>query len=77
MKFWNILAEKGKIATIIGFLFACPANVWAVWKLYRKVMVTIDQLWVVVAINIIGMMWFILPSKISIKSTKFQLTVED
>ncbi|MCP4393976.1 MAG: hypothetical protein GY804_06900 [Alphaproteobacteria bacterium] len=77
MKLWEALAEKGKIATIIGFLFALPANGWAVYKLYNEELVTIDQLWVVIAINIIGMFWFMLPSEISIKSSKFQLIVKD
>ncbi len=77
MRLWNYIAEKGKIATIIGFFFALPANIWAVLKLWGEEIVTIDQLWVVIAINIIGMFWFMLPSEISIKSSKFQLVVKD
>ena len=78
MKFWSLLKEKGKIATIIGFLFAIPANGWAIWNLYTGAIVTIDQLWVVVIINSIGIVWFILPSEISIKSGKgLEIIVKD
>jgi len=78
MKFWESLKEKGKIATIIGFIFAIPANGWAIYKLYRGTIVTIDQLWVVVIINSIAIVWFILPSEISIKSGKgLEIIVKD
>ncbi len=78
MKFWDILAEKGKIATVIGFIFAIPANGWATWQLYRGNMVTIDQLWIVVIMNSIAIFWFILPSEISIKSGKgLEIIVKD
>jgi len=78
MKLWNLLKEKGKIATIIGFLFACPANGWAIWKLYRGVIVEVNQLWTVVIINSIAILWFILPSEISIKSGKgLEIIIKD
>jgi len=68
--FWRALAEKGKLATIIGFLFAAPANGFALYRLYTGALVTIDQLWVIVIINSISIVWFVLPSEISIKSAK-------
>lgn len=78
MKLWKLLAEKGKLATIIGFFFASPANAWALYKLYRGAIVTIDQLWVVIIINSISIIWFILPSEISIKSGKgLEIIIKD
>jgi hypothetical protein len=77
-KLWKLLSEKGKIATLIGFFFAAPANVWAIWNLYKSIIVTIDQLWVVVIINSISIVWFILPSEISIKSGKgLEIIIKD
>ena len=77
MWLWNALKEKGKIATIIGFILAIPANGWAIWNLYKGAMVTIDQLWVVVIINSIAIVWFILPSEISIKAKSLEIIVKD
>ena len=78
MKLWEALKEKGKIATVIGFIFALPANGWAIWKLYWGAIVTVDQLWVVVVINSIAIVWFILPSEISIKSGKgLEIIIKD
>jgi hypothetical protein len=75
---WGALKEKGKLATIIGFMFAIPANGWAIFKLYRGAIVTIDQLWTVVIINSIAIVWFILPSEISIKSSKgLEIVIKD
>jgi len=59
-------------------IFAVPANGWAIFKLYKGAMVTIDQLWVVVIINSIAIVWFILPSEILIKSSKgLEITIKD
>lgn len=75
---WKALKEKGKLATIIGFIFAIPANGWAILKLYKGAIVTIDQLWTVVIINSIAIVWFILPSEISIKSSKgLEIVIKD
>ena len=77
MWLWNALKEKGKIATVIGFIFAIPANGWAIWNLYSGTIVTIDELWVVVIINSIAIVWFILPSEISIKAKSLEIIVKD
>ena len=75
---WKLIAEKGKIATIIGFLLSIPVNGWAVYRLYNGSIVTIDQLWHVVILNSIAIVWFILPSEISIKSVKgLEIIVKD
>lgn len=78
MSFWKLLAEKGKIATIIGFCLSAPANGLALWSLFRNVNLSEDQLWQIIILNVIGITWFILPSKISIKSGKgLEIIVED
>ncbi len=77
-KLWKLLAEKGKIATVIGLLLSLPANGLALWSLFFDKNLSHDQLWQIVIINAIGMVWFILPSKISIKSGKgLEIIIED
>lgn len=78
MKITNILAEKGKLATLLGFFFAMPVNGWGIWKLYTGALVTVDQLWVIVILNSVSLFWFILPSEISIKSKAgLEIVVKD
>ncbi len=76
-KFWEIIAEKGKIATLIGFFLASPFNVWVLIKFFTGAVVTTDSLWTVSIMNGVAMVWFILPSSISLKSDKFTLEIKD
>lgn len=78
MKLWNLLKEKGKIATIIGMLLSFPVNVYALYSLFTNTNLTESQLWQIVIINAVGMVWFILPSEITIKSGKgLEITIKD
>ena len=74
---WNALDKKGRIATIIGLLFALPYNARFMWDFFHGVEYSRGQLEMVVIVNAIGWIWFILPSKITISGPKFNLTVED
>jgi len=74
---WNLLGEKGKFATIIGFCYAAPYNAVFMFNFFKGVSYDYDQLMSIVIVNIIGMMWFILPSKFTIESPKFKFIVED
>ncbi len=74
---WRLLKEKGKIATIIGFLLSFPVNFWALICLFSGSIVTENQLWQIVIINAVGMVWFILPSKIIIEGKGIKIQVED
>lgn len=74
----NLLGAKGKLATLIGFFFSAPANGWALYQLYTGMLVTIEQLYVVLMMNTISIVWFILPSEITIRSGKgLEIVVKD
>lgn len=75
---WNLLAEKGKIATIIGVVLSMPVNSYALYSLFTNSNLSESQLWQIVIINSIGMIWFILPSEITIKSGKgLEIIIKD
>lgn len=77
-KLWKLLAEKGKIATVIGFCLSAPVNGFALWSLFTDIQLSESQLWQIVIINAVGMVWFILPSEITIKSGKgLEIIIKD
>ncbi len=78
MKLWNMLAEKGKIATIIGTIFSVPCVIWLYINLFfGDKIITESDMRVVMLIMGFSMMWFILPSKISMKWGNGGIKVED
>lgn len=77
MIIWDSLDKKGRIATIIGFLFAVPVNAKFLYMFFKGFELTNQMLISMMVYNAIGMVWFILPSRISLKSEKFTLEVED
>lgn len=78
MNIWKLLKEKGKIATLIGMFLSFPVNVYALYSLFTNTNLTESQLWQIVIINAIGMVWFILPSEITIKSGKgLEIIIKD
>lgn len=74
---WKGLGEKGKVATIIGLFFAVPANVKFLYSLYQGFELSNQMLINISVMNAIAMVWFILPSKISITGKPFAIVVED
>ncbi len=74
---WKILKEKGKLATLIGLFLSAPVNIWALIRLFNDLFVSESQLWQIVIINTVGMVWFILPSKISIEGKGLKIEVVD
>ena len=75
---WNSLAEKGRIATLIGFGLTFPVNGWSMVAFFSDWNVPEAKLWQIVIINAVGMVWFILPSKIIIESGKgLKIQIED
>lgn len=77
MWFWKALAEKGKIATIIGAIMAVIVNSWAVYLLFSEKTVEENTFWMIIGLNIVSQLWFILPSKMKITGKLFNLEVED
>ena len=76
-KLWQELDHKGRIATIIGILFALPYNARFMYHFFTGVFYSREGLETVIIVNVLAMIWFILPSKIIIKGPKFELIVED
>jgi hypothetical protein len=74
---WKLLSEKGKFASIIGLITALPANAYTIVMFFQSKALTEPQLITIVVLNIIGWGWFILPSAIKIKGSKFELEVID
>lgn len=75
---WGLIKEKGKIATIVGFLFTLPYNGKFMYDFFTGgTDYSNDQLTFLVIVNVIGIAWFILPSKITMKGGKFKFIVED
>lgn len=77
-RLWDLLGEKGKIATVIGIGLSAPFNARALMIFFTNPdSYTTPFLTALAVANAIGMVWFILPSKISIKGGKFEIVVED
>lgn len=77
MKIWEMLDKKGRIATIIGFCFAAPINGKVIFDFFKGNIATVESLYSAIFINVIAIIWFILPSSIKIKGSKFELEVID
>ena len=76
-KLWEKLAEKGKIASLLGFLMAFPVNTVFIMMFFTSKEFTEAQLKAALIVNSIAMVWFILPSKIEISGKIFNLKLED
>lgn len=74
---WKGLGEKGKVATIIGLCFALPANVKFIVAFIQGVEYSRESLLNLAVLNAVAMVWFILPSRISIKGPKIEIIIED
>jgi TRAP-type mannitol/chloroaromatic compound transport system permease small subunit len=74
---WEAFAAKGKLATIIGLAFSLPANIHFLIAYFQDVIVTEGQMEQLLWMNLIGVIWFILPSEISITGGKFTFLIKD
>jgi hypothetical protein len=75
---WKGLGEKGKFATLIGLCFALPVNIKFTVAFFKGIEYSRDSLINLAVMNCIAMIWFILPSRVSIKGGKgFEIVVED
>lgn len=78
MWFWKALAEKGKIATILGAVVGLPAVFWLYYRLFFKEGINESELRTIVVIFTISIIYFILPSKFTAKFGQAgEITVED
>lgn len=77
-KIWTLLGEKGKIATLIGLIHIIPINSVALFQYFKDIeMLTEQRLTAVFMLNIIGIVWFMLPSYIKLKGKTFELELKD
>lgn len=74
---WKGIGEKGKFATLIGLAFALPVNIRFTIAFFKGIEYSREGLENLVIMNAIAMLWFILPSRVSIKGGKFEIVVED
>ena len=69
--------NKGVIATWIGMILSIPVNARAVYQYFNNIEMSEASLTALVVVNIIAMVWFILPSRIVIMAGKFEIRIED
>ena len=76
-KLWEKLDHKGRIATVIGFFWALPYNVKFTIDFFNGIFYSREQLESIIIVNVLSLIWFVLPSKIIIEGPKFKIQVED
>lgn len=77
MKFIEFIEKKGILASIVGFLLAIPVNGFTVYKFFTDSKLSENQLDIFIWVNIVAWIWVILPSSITLTSSKFTLEVKD
>ena len=78
MWFWKALAEKGKIATILGAVVGIPGVIWLYYRLFSEKGITEPEFRTLIGIFTISIIYFILPSKFTAKfGNAGEITVED
>lgn len=73
----KILEKKGKIATVIGFILSLPVNIRFLYLFFSNTLFEDDFLKAVIVVNVVAMIWFILPSKLVIEAPKLRIEIED
>ena len=76
-KLIEFFKHKGVIATWIGIAFTVPVNIIIIRYMLKDIEPERSRLIWAAALNFIGMIWFILPSKIEIISKLFTVKLED
>jgi len=76
-KLIKLLEKKGIIASLVGFLLVAPINGFTIYRFFKDLGLTDGQKDVFIWVNIVAWIWVILPSRISLKSDKFTLEIED
>jgi hypothetical protein len=76
-KVLDFFNRKGIIATWVGMIVSIPVNVRSVYQYFKNIEFTEQALIALVVFNVIGVIWFILPSKISIKAGKVEIIIDD
>lgn len=78
MWLWKALAEKGKIATILGALVGAPGVIWLYYRLFTDHGISDSEMRTVVMIFSVSIIYFILPSKFTARfGSAGEISVED
>ena len=77
MKFIELLEKKGIIASIVGFILALPVNIFTVYRFFADKGLSENQINIFMWVNIVAWVWVILPSSITLTSSKFTLEIKD
>ena len=72
-----IRTYKGAISSLLGFILAFPINIYFIFMFLNNVQMSRERLEIIVIINIIAIIWYIMPSKIEVGGKIFTLKVED
>jgi hypothetical protein len=75
--FKDLMNHKGYIATILGVLVVLPVNIQVVIRYFTKSAFSEAELITITVINILAMLWVILPSRITFEGGKFKFSIED
>ena len=76
-KLIEFFKNKGVLATATGLIFALPINIKLTTAFFKNVEMSDGQLKTAAIMNLIAMLWFMLPSLIEIKSNLFTITIKD
>lgn len=73
----EFLTHKGWIASMLGVVFILPINVFVVIRYFKKSGFSEVELITIATLNVLAMIWMILPSKVILKALKFEFSIED
>lgn len=74
---WKMMGDKGKFATLIGLAFSVPANAHFLIAYFNDIVVSSASMENLLWMNAIGFMWFILPSRLTVKGPSIEISIED
>lgn len=72
-----IKIHKGAISSCLGFIMAFPINLYFIVQFYRGIEINRDNLEQIIIINMVAMIWYIMPSKIEIAGKIINIKIED
>lgn len=75
---WKSLESKGRYTTLVSLFLATPVNTHAVIVYFStEDWFTEQRIIVLCVFNALAWFWAIMPSKLSVKASNFEVTVED
>lgn len=75
--FKDLITHKGYLATLVGIALIIPVNLQVVVRYFAASAFSNAELSTVTLLNVLAMIWVMLPTKISFQAGKFKFTIED